>query len=167
MWLERFVWMGGLLACGLMQGCASYSPAALPKGSSLADARARLGAPSGDYALSGGARRLEFMRGPAGLHTYMVDFDAAGAMVSWAQVLFEENFATIKTGMSRDDVLLRLGHTDNTFRVWSGQQTVWAYRFDSPQCLWFMVGINPEGQVSSTAYGPDPRCEAGDKGDRS
>lgn len=161
--LQRFTWTCVLGACGILFGCAGYSPASLPVGTSLADARAKLGAPSGEYALAGGGKRLEFIRGPAGLHTFMVDFDAAGALVGWTQVLYEENFATIKEGMSRDEVLLRLGHPAHEYGVWSGMKTIWAYRFDSPQCLWFQVGISPQGQVATTQYGPDPRCEFGSK----
>jgi hypothetical protein len=163
MLLQRIAGSCVLMAYSLMAGCAGYSPTSLPAGSSLADVRAKLGAPSGEYALTGGGKRLEFMRGPAGLHTFMVDFDSTGAMRSWTQVLYEENFATIKDGMSRDQVLLALGHPAHEYGVWSGMKTIWAYRFDSPQCLWFQVGISPQGQVASTQYGPDPRCEFGAK----
>jgi hypothetical protein len=159
--LQRFTWTCLLGLCGFLFGCASYSPASLPVGTSLADARAKLGVPSGEYALTGGAKRLEFMRGPEGLHTFMVDFDASGALQSWTQVLYEENFATIKDGMSRNQVLLALGHPAHEYAVWSRSQTIWAYRFESPQCLWFQVGFDPQGQVTSTTYGRDPRCEAG------
>lgn len=163
MWLQRFTRTCVLGAWGFLFGCAGYSPASLPAGTSLADTRAKLGAPSGEYALTGGGKRLEFMRGPAGLHTFMVDFDASGSMQSWTQVLYEENFATIKIGARNGDVLLALGHPAHEFVVWSGTQTIWAYRFDSPQCLWFLVGLSPQGQVASTQYGPDPRCEFGGK----
>ena len=154
------------VAVSALQGCASYSPDSLPPRASLADATAKLGKPSGEYSLAGGAKRLEFARGPFGLHTYMLDFDATGLLVKATQVLYEENFATIKNGMARDDVLLALGHPAHQYGVWSGQQTIFAYRFDSPQCLWFLVGVSPQGQVASTSYGPDPRCEAGAKADR-
>ena len=163
MLLQRFTGWCLLGTCTLLLGCAGYSPASLPAGTSMTDARAKLGTPSGEYALAGGAKRLEFMRGPMGLHTFMVDFDASGAMQAWTQVLFEENFATIKDGMSRDQVLLALGHPAHEYGVWSGRKTIWAYRFDSPHCLWFLVGLSPQGRVASTQYGPDPRCEFGDK----
>ena len=163
---QRLAWPCLALASGLMLGCATYSPDSLPVRSSPADAKAKLGAPSGEYALAGGAKRLEYARGPFGLHTYMLDFDSSGSLVSWTQVLYEENFATVKSGMSSDELLLALGHPAHQFGVWSGRQTMWAYRFDSPQCQWFLVGLSPQGQVASTSYGPDPRCEAGGKADR-
>jgi len=155
-----------LLAAVLLAGCTAYGPDSLAPRSSISDARARLGAPSGEYTLPGGGKRLEFARGPMGLHTFMLDFDPSGSLVSWHQALYEENFATIKNGMSRDDVLLRLGHPAHQYGVHAFQQTIWAYRFDSPHCLWFLVGLNPQAQVASTSYGLDPRCEAGAKADR-
>ena len=160
--------LGAILfvGAGVLPGCASYSPDSLPPRATLTDATAKLGKPTAEYALAGGAKRLEFARGPFGLHTFMLDFDAAGLLVKSTQVLYEENFATIKNGMARDDVLLALGHPAHQYGVWSGQQTILAYRFDSPQCLWFLVGVNPQGQVASTYYGLDPRCEAGSKADR-
>jgi hypothetical protein len=155
-----------LVAACALPACASYGPDSLPPRATLTEATAKLGKPTAEYALAGGARRLEFARGPFGLHTFMLDFDASGLLVRSTQVLYEENFATIRNGMARDDVLLALGHPAHQYGVWSGRQTIWAYRFDSPQCLWFLVGVNPQGQVASTSYGPDPRCEAGTKAER-
>lgn len=164
--LQHFVRLAALAATTSMLGCTAYSPSGLPERSSIADARARLGAPSGEYALAGGAKRLEYARGPFGLHTYMLDFDASGTLQSWYQALYEENFATIRRGMTSEQVLVAIGHPGHQFGVWSGNQTMWAYRFDSPGCVWFLVGVDPAGQVASTQYGPDPRCEATSKGDR-
>jgi hypothetical protein len=158
--------LAALVATSLMLGCTGYSPSGLPERSSIADARARLGTPSGEYALAGGAKRLEFARGPFGLHTYMLDFDASGVLQSWHQALYEENFATIRRGMTSDQVLVAIGHPAHQFGVWSGRQTMWAYRFESPACQWFLVGIDPQGQVASTQYGLDPRCDATSKDPR-
>jgi hypothetical protein len=156
--IQSISWTALLLACAFNSGCSSYSPASLRTGSSMAEVRAKLGEPTGEFSFAGGAKRLEFARGPAGLHTFMVDFDSAGSMVSWIQALYPENFAAIKIGMEGADVLSRLGHPAQQFGVWSGRQTIWAYRYDSVFCDWFMVGMNPQGQVASASYGPDPRC---------
>ena len=164
--LRRFTLLLSWFAAGTLPGCSGYSPQALAPGSSIEQATQRMGRATAEYPLTPAGKRLEFARGPFGLHTYMVDFDASGSLVAWTQGLYEENFATIKNGMSSDDVLLALGHPAHQFGVWSGRQTMWAYRFDSPQCQWFLVGVNPQGQVASTTYGPDPRCEAGSKAER-
>jgi len=39
---------------------------------------------------------------------------------------------------------------------------VWAYRYETPFCRWFQVGIDPQGKVVDTAYGPDPLCDEGE-----
>lgn len=155
-----------LWMCSLLAACTAYSPQALGPGSSIAQANQRLGRATAEYPLAGGAQRLEFARGPFGLHTFMLDFDADGRLVAWNQVLYPENFNTIAKGTGSAEVLRAIGHPAVEFGVWSGQQTIWAYRFDSSECQWFMVGLNPAGQVASTSYGPDPRCEAGAKADR-
>ena len=164
--LRRFTLQLLALTAGTLLGCSGYSPQALAPGSSIEQVTQRMGRATAEYPLAPAGRRLEFARGPFGLHTYMVDFDAAGKLVSWNQVLTPETFDSIAKGISRDDVLKTLGHPAKEFGVWSGQQTIWAYSFESMACQWFMVGLNPAGQVSSTSYGPDPRCEAGSKADR-
>lgn len=164
--LLRSPWCLLVLVESLLVGCSAYSPQSLAVGSSLAQTVQRMGSPTGEYALAAGAKRLEFARGPAGLHTYMVDFDASGRLVSWEQVLSVESFGAVGRGTPREEVLKTLGHPGKEFGVWSGQQTIWAYSFDSPYCQWFLVGLGSDGQVSSTSFGPDPRCEAGNGGDR-
>ena len=163
---RRWTALLAVLASTVLAACAGYSPDSLAPRSSITDARAELGAPTGEYALPGGGKRLEFVRGPMGLHTYMLDFDAAGSLVTWHQALYEENFATVKNGMAQGDVLVKLGHPAHQYGVYAFQQTIWAYRFDSPHCLWFLVGLNPQNVVASTSYGLDTRCEAGAKADR-
>jgi hypothetical protein len=159
----HLVW---ILSVALMAGCGAYSPQALTPGSTIEQTTKHMGRATGDYSLTPDGRRLEYARGPGGLHTYMVDFDAQGRLVGWNQVLTPDVFGSIAKGSTRDDVLRTLGHPGKEFAVWSGHQTIWAYSFESMSCEWFLVGIDPSGKVSSTSYGPDPRCEAGDKGDR-
>jgi hypothetical protein len=43
------------------------------------------------------------------------------------------------------------------------RQTVWAYRYETPFCQWFQVGIDARGKVMDTSYGPDPLCEGRDR----
>src|SRR5687768_15874430 len=92
-----------------LAACTSYSPTGLAPGSTEAAAVKDLGPPTARRALPEGGTRLEFARGPSGFHTYMLDFDAQGRMQRWEQVLTEENFAKIKPGMTRSDVLAMLG----------------------------------------------------------
>lgn len=149
-----------LLLASTLAGCASYGPGSLPPGTSTEAAVKSLGPATGEFALPDGGRRLEFARGPFGRHTYMLDFDPAGRLQRWDQVLTESNFNAIRPGMDSTDVLALIGHSlDHRVVGWAEKQTVWAYRYETPFCQWFQVGINPLGKVVDTSYGPDPLCD--------
>jgi hypothetical protein len=154
------------LSAALGLACTTYGPPSLTAGATVADATRALGAPTGEYALPGGAKRLEFARGPLGKHTYMLDFDAQGRMLNWAQVLTEARFNAVLRGTPKDEVLLALGRPSEQSRLGWQNQTVWSYRFETLFCRWFQVGIDEAGRVADTAYLPDPMCEAKDKADR-
>ncbi len=145
----------------LLSACAGYSPGALPAGSSVEATLQRMGPPTGEIPLPDGGRRLEYARGPYGKHTFMVDFNGQGQLLRWEQVLTENHFNAIRAGMTATDVRSQIGRASEVFTVgWQEKQTVWAYRYESMFCVWFMVGISPEKQtVIDTSYGPDPMCE--------
>lgn len=150
------------LGAGL-SGCVGYSPGGLAPGASEATVRAQMGEPSGRHTLAEGRSRLEYARGPAGRHTYMLDFDAAGRLQSWAQVLTEANFARVQPGWTAEQVLTELGRPTQEQVFPMGQVRVWSYRFDSWDCSWFQVSVVlRDGRVTETGMGPDPRCNAPD-----
>ncbi len=149
-----------LLPALLMAGCVNMSrPTALPRGASAQEIRARLGEPTGRHALPHGITRLEYARGPYGRETWMIDVDAGGALVRATQVLNEATFATIRAGMTRDELLRTIGRPAHTGFVGWQNQTVWNYRYASPFCQWFQVGLGPDGIVQDTGFGPDPLCD--------
>jgi hypothetical protein len=150
-----------LLAC-LLSACSSYGPQSLSPGTTIDATTRAMGAATAEAALPDGGRRLEYARGPFGKHTYMLDFDAQGQLLRWEQVLTETRFNTIRAGMDSAEVLAQIGHASEQYVVgWSVKQTVWAYRYETPFCQWFQVGIDPQGKVVDTAYGPDPLCDVG------
>ena len=154
--------LSALLSACLISACTSYGPNSLVPGSGIEAATRAMGAPTGDTALQGGGRRLEFARGPYGKHTYMLDFDAQGRLLRWEQVLTEAHFNTIRGGMDATEVRALLGRASEQYIVgWHEKQTVWAYRYETPFCQWFQVGINAQGKVVDTAHGPDPLCTPG------
>jgi outer membrane protein assembly factor BamE (lipoprotein component of BamABCDE complex) len=147
------------LALIVLGACATaYGPQGLKTGASIDEVTAALGEPTGRYPRPGG-ERVEFARGPYGKHTFMLDFDAQGRLSGWQQVLTEERFDTIRAGASRDDVLLALGHPSETSRLGFQRRTLWSYRYETPFCKWFQVGIDAQNRVVDTGYGPDPLCE--------
>ncbi len=156
----------GAFACALMVGgiggCAGYSPIGLQPGQSEAQVVQQMGTPTGRYTLPEGGTRLEFARGPAGRETYMVDFDAAGRMVDWEQVMDLSYLTRVTPGLSTEDVLLRVGHPVSTQKFPRQQLVVWNYRYPTNDCLWFQISIGDDGKVISGGQGTDPRCDAGD-----
>ncbi|MDL2338075.1 MAG: hypothetical protein QFE16_09550 [Pseudomonadota bacterium] len=155
-------WLRGgwvVASIAMLAGCASYSPSGLPRGASAAQVIAAMGPPTGT---AQAPERLEFARGPYGKHTYMVDFDANGGLLSWEQVLTENNFFQVLPGQTQDDVLKRLGHPSTTFPIGRQHIVVWNYRYETPFCQWFQVSIGTApatlGQVTEVGFGPDPIC---------
>lgn len=160
--LTTVVLLGALSA--LSAGCINMSsPTKLAPGAGTDAIRQQLGEPTGRYPRADGAQRLEYARGPYGRETWMLDVDAQGRLVKATQVLVESNFATIKAGMTRDEVLQLIGRPGNVGYVGWQKQTVWNYRYASPFCQWFQVGLSQDGIVQDTGYGPDPICDDIDK----
>jgi hypothetical protein len=145
-----------------MSGCAglgAYGPGPLQPGARVDDARARMGEPTGRYALPAGGERLEYARGPYGRHTFMLDFDAGGRLLTWTQVLTERNFATIQPGQSRDEVLRTLGRPSDVRDLSFQKRSLWSYRYEAVFCQWFQVSLDRQDRVVEAGYGPDPLCD--------
>lgn len=162
--VARFVVVTG--ATCLLFACAGYSPGSLGPGATRDEAVRTMGPPTGQYALPNGGSRLEFARGPFGKHTYMLDFDRTGRLQRWQQVLTEANFNALQMGMSREEVLMKLGRPSHTSYIQWQKLVLWSYRYDAVFCQWFNVGFNAEGKVADLGYTPDPLCDINDKDDR-
>jgi hypothetical protein len=143
--MKKYV-MAGLLAALVLAGCASPNPAGLKPGASVDEIRTQMGTPRATYALSNGGTRLEF-RG-SGARTYMVDVDASGRLVSWVQVLNENNFGNIEAGMTREEVLKILGQPDDVSNVGRQRDEIWSYHFQNTQCQWFQVSFGSDGRTA-------------------
>jgi hypothetical protein len=151
------------LACvmALFTGCATLAPGLLKPGTPISDARQVFGGPTAEYPLPDGGTRLEFRRGRFGKQTWMLDFDREGRLVKSEQVLTWPNFTKIVPGMTREDVLFRIGHPADVFRVQWQKLHVWNYRWFEGDCVWFQVSISDAtGLVTDAGTGPDPACNA-------
>jgi hypothetical protein len=151
-----------LALAALLSGCASMGPQSFGPGTGMAAVMQRMGAPTGEYALPSGGRRLEYSRGPFGKTTDMFDFDAAGQLVRSEQVLTEARFNAIRAGMGAQEVLSQIGRPSKIWGIPRQRQNVWSYRYDTTFCQWFMVGMGYDDKVVDTAYGPDPWCDDDD-----
>ncbi len=149
-----------LLGAAVLAGCVAYAPSELAPGSPVEALRQRMGEPTARHALPDGTTRLEYARGPAGQHTFMVDVDAAGRVQRWTQVLDGPSFARIQPGWSLAQVRREFGTPTQDHTYARLAQRVWSYRWNSWDCTWFQVTFSlPEEVVSRTGSGPDPRCE--------
>ncbi len=117
------------IALGLLAGCAGYAPTGVTSGQSAEDVARLMGPPTGRYPLASGGQRLEYARGPYGKHTYMIDVDPAGRVTGWDQVLTELNFNSLPAGMTRDEVLVRIGRPSERYYIGWQERDIWAYRY--------------------------------------
>ena len=152
--MNRFLRLACTAAAALLlAACAgSHSLKSLEPGTPQAEVRRALGEPTGQYPGPNGTHRLEYATGPGGLHTYMVDIDAEGRMTRWQQVMDRVHFDTIRVGMSREELLYRIGRPAETSGLPYQNRTVFSYRFEEPFCPWFHVKLNPRGEVVETGY---------------
>lgn len=159
----------------LIGGCAAVDPVGrLPAGSSTDQVTRSLGTPTAVHPLSApaadlpgmmvdatgrGVRRLEYGGGSYGRTTYMFDVDAQGRVLAGAQVRTRARFDAIRPGMDRQQVLRTVGHPSTVWPLALQSQMVWSYRFETPFCEWFQIGMGHDGRVVDASYGPDPLCQ--------
>lgn len=142
----------------LLAGCVASVPTRVQPGLSADEVPRRLGPPTGRYALAGGAQRLEYARGPYGLETWMIDVDATGRVVQVHQVLNEFDFAEVRPGQTRDEVLSRIGRPGEVRGAWQDRK-LWYWRYDNVMCRLFAVTLNPDDRVRDAGFVPDPACD--------
>lgn len=121
-----------LAASLLVAACASYDGRGLTPGeASLEEVQATMGQPAMDWLDSDGSRQLAYPRGPAGFHTFMVRLGPNGKLQSIENVLDERHLATIRAGMSKEDVLRILGPSDTRLTVVfkARDELVWDWRY--------------------------------------
>jgi hypothetical protein len=152
-----------LLACwaflaSLTAGCVTYGPSQRMMGFSRDQVIAELGPPRPYPERLDTARRLDFPRGPAGRHTFSVDFDDAGRATGFRQLLTEKNFRYITPGMSVKEVIDRIGIATDSFGLARNRGYVWNYRYETAMCQWFQIEFAADDTVRSAGYGIPPEC---------
>ena len=123
-----------LLASALLAACASYSGSGLKPGEArLEDVQSLMGVPAMRWQDADGSVQLAYPRGPLGYHTFMVKLGPDGHLQSIANVLEPANFARIRAGMTKDEVLRVLGPPNYNLTVYfkARDELVWDWRFCS------------------------------------
>jgi outer membrane protein assembly factor BamE (lipoprotein component of BamABCDE complex) len=153
----------GVLAAGVLAGCASVQPDALAPGASAEQIRAQMGAPSATHTLPGGVKRLEFQA--SGARTFMLDVDASGTLLRSQQVRNEASFRSITAGMTPEQVRAALGQPDDVSHVGRQRDEVWSWNFRNLECQWFQLGFGSDARTSGGgAMALTPPCLRGGGG---
>jgi outer membrane protein assembly factor BamE (lipoprotein component of BamABCDE complex) len=155
---------GGLVALASLGACDYFAQKELKPGvSTVDDVRRMMGKPEMIWEEEDGSQVLEFVRGPEGTETYMVEIDAEGRYLGMKNVLVQENFDRVRPGMIRDDVRRLLGKPTEKESFPLKREDVWSWRFSSEYNRpdMFNVHFDPDGRVVSTSVtaardGPEP-----------
>ena len=139
------------LLIALLSGCAGYSPSRDIVGQDRAGLSASMGQPERQYEVDG-FTVLHYPRGPAGSHTYFLYLGSDRRVVKWEQVLTEDRFNTIDSGMTKDQVIRVLGTTKITKDLARQRGYVWHYRYETPHCKSFVIEFAPDDTVRSAGY---------------
>ncbi len=155
-------WLAVACAAAAMVGCAALeSPVTKGQrliGGDTAAVQAQFGPPRESYPLDGGTRWL-YPTQPYGQFTYAADFNAAGRLVAFKQVLRSLEFAQARVDVwTRDDVLHHFGKPVETAYFSRMDRLVWSYRFKAddvwPSLMHFY--FDPAGVLRLTQITPDP-----------
>jgi outer membrane protein assembly factor BamE (lipoprotein component of BamABCDE complex) len=144
-------------ALAVLAACAT--PNSLTPGTTIDQARARLGNPTGSYSLPTGGTRLQYSNQPFDQSVWNADFDAQGRLAGVEQVMTDAAFARVRSGKdTRSDVLRDFGQPAETFYYKLRDEHAWMYRyytyggFKAAMFIYF----DPAGVVKRTETGLDP-----------
>lgn len=146
-----------------LNSCATWWKPPVQPGQTEAEVIARLGRPTHVYQ-DGASRLLEYMHGRMGQTTEMARIGPDGRLVSYAQVLTVEMFATIKTGEANKETVLRtIGAPSETAFYRGSQLEAWSYPYKESGVWDSMMSVyfDKAGIVRKLENGPDPMREVG------
>jgi hypothetical protein len=105
--------------------------------------------------------RWDYSRGHEGIFMYFVHIGRDGRVARYEQVLSDENFARIKPGMTKAEVIDIIGEGPRYNGIANGRGYVWSYKnFRSSVCIWFQIEFDPNHVVRSTGYNRRPTIAA-------
>ena len=71
----------------------------------------------------------------------------------------DADFNALQPGMTRDQVLARVGRPNWIFGVRQENLSIWNYRNDHASCLIWQVSMRPDGTLRDVGTSPDPACD--------
>ncbi len=148
-----------LFAAAVSALAACATPASLAPGTTLDEARAKLGNPTGRYSLPGGGTRLQYSNQPFDQSVWNANFDEKGRLANVEQMMTDAAFARVRSGKDTgEDVLRDFGRPAETFYYRLRDESAWMYRyytyggFKAAMFVYF----DPSGVVKRTETGLDP-----------
>jgi len=150
-----------LLFALFLGGCASYNGRGLQPGiSNLDDIQRTMGEPAIRWREASGGERLAYPRGPSGFHTFMLETDKNGLLLSLENVLEPRHFARLREGMTQDEVLRIIGPPQPHWTVYfaARDELVWEWRYcdDYAESARFDVLFdNTSGKLRTTMSRPE------------
>lgn len=84
---------------------------------------------------------------------------SACAAVGPAPSATEADFAAIRPGMTREQVIARFGPPAWTFGVRQENLTIMNYRYRYGSCTIYQVSVRPDGTVRDASPAWDPACD--------
>lgn len=135
----------------LLSGCSGYAPSAILVGQGRDFVIQELGHPERETMVEGRSK-LHFPRGPGGHHTYFVYLDVGERVVSWEQVLTEDRFNQVTSGMTKEQVIDLIGVSKITHGLARDRGYVWHYRYSNQQCRSFVIEFNNDNIVRGAEY---------------
>jgi hypothetical protein len=120
------------------------------------------GVPSMVWEEEQGARTLEFVKGPAGHRTFMIQIGSDGKVKAVNQVLKPEFFMRIVQGMSQDQVRRLIGAPGKKIPFSLAKEEMWQWRWmDGTESKLFQVHFDAKtdsptlGMVAKVTMAPD------------
>lgn len=116
------------------------------------EVREAMGPPSMEWKNDDGSTTWEFTRMPAGKKNFMATIGTDNILRELKQVVTEETFAKVQTGMTKDELRRLLGKPTQTMRMPLKPEDVWSWAYDDvfPREMFFDVTLNQDGKVIGT-----------------
>ena len=128
---------GSCVVLASLIGCAAISP--VKSGMDQMEVRGTMGKPEAVYRNADGSETWEYPLGPYGKQTYMVTLNSDHVVKEVRQVLSEEYFAKVGSGMSRDEVRRLLGKPSEMSMFPARDEEVWSWRYEDQGAMLFHV----------------------------
>lgn len=139
----------GLLTFAL-PACDEYGFSRLKPGeSSMETVRQVMGPPARKWRNADGSQTWEYPRTPEGTVNYMLDIGRDGKLAAIRQVLTDENFGRVQSGMTREEIRRLLGQParEQHFPLKNEYIWHWKIRGDSGFDVYFNVSFDANGKV--------------------